>query len=78
MPTEQLSYSFDTIFAYDPVNNILVPRFNVKINGVYIAANTVINPVTNTGGVNLYSYIGKTIVGTWDATTSTLYIVGFA
>ena len=75
---EQLSYSFDTIFTYDPVRNILIPKFNTSINGIYLSKDIPINPSTPTGGVNLFNYVGKSIVGTWNAETSTLYIVGFA
>jgi hypothetical protein len=74
----QLSYNFDTIFTYDPVNHVLVPKFNVSINGIYLPKDVPINLSTPTGGVNLFNYVGKSIVGTWNDETNTLYIVGFA
>ncbi len=75
---EQLRYNFDTIFSYDPVNNILIPKFNVSINGIFLSNGNPINPATATGGVNLFNYVGKGIIGTWNSETNTLYIVGFA
>lgn len=76
--TEQLSYNFDTIFGFDPVRNILVPKFNISVNGIYLPKDIPINPATPTGGVNLFNFAGKSIVGTWNDETNTLYIVGFA
>lgn len=74
----QKSYNFETIFTFDPVRNILIPQFNASINGIYLPKGILISPSTPTGGVNLFNYVGRSIIGTWDAGTSTLYIVGFA
>lgn len=72
------SYTFNSIFVYSPVNNTLVPNFKVIINNVILPENVAITPSSNTGGVNLFNYINRSAVGTWDAPNRTFTIEGFA
>ena len=71
-------YNFEAIFTYDPINGILVPLYNIRINNNLLDQGVAINRNTPTGGVNLFDNVGRGIVGTWDTETKILTIEGFA
>jgi len=69
-------YSFETIFNWDGTN--LVPKFAIALNGaVRFPPGTPIPRDPNSGGLVLFNYIGRDIIGTWDDATSVLQIEGF-
>jgi hypothetical protein len=70
-------YRFDTLFVYHHAFNNITPKFTVIINGVRLEAHVPIWPTTNTGGINLFNYIGKDISATWNPSTRSLTILGF-
>ena len=69
-------YSFDTIFNYDGAN--LVPKYAIALNGATrFPLGVPVPEDPNSGGLVLFNYIGRDIIGTWDAATSVLQIEGF-
>lgn len=70
-------YSFDNIFHINPGSGFISPRFNIYISGNLYRAGSIIPPGLNFGGINLYSFIGKDVAGTWDDKTRTLTFAGF-
>lgn len=70
-------YKFANIFTYDPTNGIIVPRFDVIINGWKLNQGATINRYTFIGGLDLFNYIGKDMAGTWDAKNRVVTIQGF-
>lgn len=70
-------YRFQAIFDYNASNGTLTPRFNIIVNGVRANTGSLINQNTSFGGLNLLNYVGRGILGNWNATTRELTIVGF-
>ena len=65
-------YNFTDIFDHDQVNGILVPKFDIIVNGVRHANGVGITQIGLTGALNLFNYIGHDIAGTWDGTNLTI------
>ena len=78
MSEPQKTYTFDSVFTYDPLNGLLVPKFDIKIDTMFLNKNQALNRASFVGGLNLFDYIGRKIVGSWDPATSILTIAGFA
>jgi len=69
-------YSFDTIFNWDGTN--LVPKFTVALNGTArLQPGSPVPRDQSAGGLVLFNYIGRDIIGTWDADAAVLQIEGF-
>jgi len=70
-------YRFEVIFNYNATTGIIIPRFNVLINGVPFNRGVAIYRSTSFGGLNLFNYIGRDIAGTWNPQTRVLTVLGF-
>lgn len=69
-------YSFETIFNWDGTN--LVPKYAIALNGsARFSPGNAIPRDSNSGGLVLFNYIGRDIIGTWDQANSVLQIEGF-
>ena len=70
-------YEFSTIFNYDQINGVLIPKFNIVINGVRYSAWTPISRTTLFSGLNLFNYINRPMQAVWDPTNFVLTVEGF-
>lgn len=70
-------YNFYNIFRRDPATGYLIPNFNILVGTRLYNAGNPILPGLNFGGINLYSYVGKDIAGTWNNQTRILTFQGF-
>lgn len=70
-------YAFNTLFDYDPINGILIPKFDLIINNTILRQGVAISRNTYTGGLNLFNYIGRSVAGSWDSNTRQLQVAGF-
>lgn len=71
-------YRFDVIFNVNLTLGIIIPRFTVIINNTRFSTGVAINRYTSFGGLNLFNYIGKDIIGVWSsANGGELTITGF-
>lgn len=68
-------YKFDTLFTYN-THGTIVPKYTTIINNVRLERGSVILSNTHTGGVNLFTAIGKDFAGSWDASTRIVTISG--
>lgn len=70
-------YNFYEIFDYDQTRGILIPKFNITVNGMRYNKGVLIAQSSLMGNLNLFNYIGHGIAGTWDVSTFVLNILGF-
>ncbi len=70
-------YKFDTIFTYDSINGIIIPKYTVVINNTKLPEGVAINGNTYTGGLILFNYIGRSLAGTWYSDRRELVVEGF-
>ena len=70
-------YKFDDIFSYDPINGILIPRFNTIISTTRLQAGIGVTKNSLAAGLNLFNYVGKDIAARWNPIASEMTIVGF-
>ena len=70
-------YRFDTIFDVNLQVGIIIPKYTVIINNTRFSHGVAINKNTSFGGLDLFNYIGRDIVGTWNSVTKELTITGF-
>lgn len=75
MPTAR--YNFDTIFAYDAARDVIVPKYDVTLNGSRFPKNVPISKDPNSPGLVLFRYVGRDINGVYDQETGVLKIDGF-
>jgi len=69
-------YLFDAIFNWDGTN--LVPKYAIALNGTArFQPGQPIPRDASAGGLVLFNYIGRDIIGTWNDETSVLQIEGF-
>jgi hypothetical protein len=70
-------YNFDTIFAYDSARDVIVPKYDVTLNGSRFPRNVPISKDPNSPGIVLFRYLGRDINGFYDQETGVLKIDGF-
>mgnify|MGYP001594472565 CR=1 FL=1 len=68
-------YQFYKIFT--PVGSTYIPKFNVRIAGIFYPKDQPLAQPTNFGGINLNNYAGKDIAGNWNPVEKILDILGF-
>lgn len=85
MKTSMNRYSFNSVFRLDPVSNLLYTIYPTSINGVFFQQNTPILRGPFFGGLDLYKYLGRDVIGNFmqnaflpNILPSTLLIIGFA
>ncbi len=70
-------YPFNVIFNYDPASEEISSRFRIIINGVPFQPNAAIPHGPAFGGLDLYTYRGRDVAGTWNTINNELTILGF-
>lgn len=70
-------YNFDTIFTYDQTRDVIVPKYDVALNGSRFPKNVPISKDPNSPGLVLFRYLGRGINGVYDKETGVLKIDGF-
>ena len=70
-------YKFDNIFTVNLPIGIIIPKYTVVINNTRFSHGVAINKNTSFGGLNLFNYIGRDIVGNWNPVARELTITGF-
>jgi hypothetical protein len=70
-------YKFQNIFSYDPLNGIIIPMFDVIVNGVIFKKGIALTKSSLLGRINLFNYIGRDIAGMWDPQKQVIIIQGF-
>lgn len=70
-------YNFDAIFTYDSARDVIVPKYDVTLNGSRFPKNAPISKDPNSNGLVLFSYLGRDINGVYDKDTGVLKIDGF-
>jgi hypothetical protein len=70
-------YNFDTIFDYDSARDVIVPKYDVTLNGSRFPKNVPISKDPNSPGRVLFGYLGRDINGVYDTETGVLKIDGF-
>ncbi|HVB24091.1 MAG TPA: hypothetical protein VNG51_19290 [Ktedonobacteraceae bacterium] len=71
-----LQYNFYEIFTYDARNGILLPKYDVLVTDVLHRKGIAITQ-RHIVGLNMFDYIGRSLVGQWDKKREMLEIVGF-
>jgi len=71
-------YTFSNVFSYYPTGGgVIIPEYNIVINGVSFNRGSAITRSTYIGGLNLFNYIGRDIAAIWYPETKILSIQGF-
>ncbi|MDD2496481.1 MAG: hypothetical protein PHE29_14990 [Tissierellia bacterium] len=79
MPEELIPerYKFDTIFNYNAIVGIIIPRYTVIINNTRYEQGIAITKNTFFDSLDLFKYIGRDIAGKWNPTSRELTMFGF-
>ncbi len=70
-------YKFTAVFSYDILSRIIIPLYNVQINGKTYYKDMTLQAEAELGKLSPYSNLDKDVAGVWNNGTQVLEIVGY-